>query len=122
MRKITFHYWLLILLTGCGSSNIYGETVKISGVVLDERLKSPLVGASVEMYVFKQKSVFSMGSYILDKDAVTDENGRFEFVAKAGDSIQIKTRASGAELYGGLMTLDVQSTEQPQIVIENKER
>ena len=111
---------LTVFLLGCASPVVKGDNVNISGVVVDEVSGDSLRKINVELYLFEQGSVFTMGTYKFFKKVETTDKGEFNFTVEEGKSIQIKTQALGFQLYGGLITIDKILQDKLNVVIRHK--
>ena len=111
---------LTVFVLGCASSAVKGDTVNISGVVVDEVSGDFLRKINVKLYFFEQGSIFTMGTYKLFKQVETTDKGEFNFTVEEGKSIQIKTQALGVQLYGGLITIDKISQDKLDVVVRHK--
>lgn len=120
--KVPVHYIIVftVFLLGCASAIVRGDNVNISGVVVDDVSGDPLGKVNVELYLFEQGSIFTMGAYKLYKQVETSDKGRFDFAVEEGKSIQIKTQNLGAQIYGGLITIEKVSQDKSDIVVKHK--
>ncbi|WHI49949.1 hypothetical protein P3339_16015 [Microbulbifer sp. MLAF003] len=120
--KFSTHYIIVftVFILSFASTIVRGDDVNISGVVVDDVSGFPLGKVNVELYLFEQGSIFKMGTYKLFKQVESSDEGRFDFAVEEGESIQIKTKNSGAPLYGGLITIDKVSQDKSDIVIRHK--
>ncbi len=120
--KVSVYYIvaLTVFVLGCAFTAVKGENVNISGVVIDEVSSDSLGKINVELYLFEQGNISTMGAYKLNKQVETTDKGRFNFTVGKGKSIQIKTQALDASLYGGLITIDKISQDKLDVVVRHK--
>ena len=93
-------------LLGCVGDGVKNDYVKISGVVVDEALGSPLTNVYVELHIFEQKSLFRMGSYKFHERVETSSEGAFLFTVESGKNLQITSHSESTRVHGGHLTLD----------------
>jgi len=120
--KVYVYYIIvsMMLLSSCVSSTVKEDSVNISGVVVDALSGDSLGKITVELYFFEQGNIFTMGAYKLYRQVETNDQGEFDFNIEVGKSIQIKTKSVGAQLYGGLITVDEISQDKVDIVVRHK--
>ena len=120
--KLPVHYIIVftVFLLGCTSAIVRGDNVNISGMVVDHVSGDPLGKINVELYLFEQGNIFTMGTYKFYKQVETSDKGKFHFAVEEGKNIQIKTQNLGAQLHGGLITIDKVSQDKLDIVVKHK--
>ena len=113
-----FLMFLVSLLSmGCANGDLKGGYVEIAGVVVDEKSGELLDDVSVKLYVFKQGSIFTMGTHEFYKQVETSHYGKFRFTIEKGRTLQIVTQTQGARLSGGVAALGKVSENRSDIVL-----